>query len=157
VGTANPAARTAGRRPFVAWVMTTLLLAVAGVAALALVGSLEFGSLSAALRFLRGERLLADASSKDVGTIPAGETREIEFHLTNVTDHPLTVVGFKSSCGCASATRLPMTIAPGATAPLAVSVRASARLASISTSVRLYTDDPGVRDPILYLTGQIQR
>ncbi len=142
------------------WMALTLVLSNLGLGTLALVGWLEFGSTASALGYLRGDRHIPDAYSKSFGTAPAGQTRTVEFRLTNFTGHPVTVVGFKSSCTCASASKLPIAIPPAATVPLQVDVRIKANQAlsfQISEDVRLYTDDLQLRSPILKVTGQLSR
>lgn len=148
-------------RPRISWMALTIILSNLGLGTLALAGWIEFGSISSALGYLRGDRLIPDAYSKSFGTTPAGQTRTVEFLLTSYLSHPVKIIGFKSSCTCASASELPIEVPSSATVRLKVDVRPKTNQAGsssgfpISESVRLYTDDLHLMGPILNVTGRL--
>ena len=52
-------------------------------------------------------------SLKDIGTVPAGKTAEINFRFQNTGDKPLIVVEAKPGCGCTLADYPKEPISPG--------------------------------------------
>ncbi len=148
---------TSPASPRLSWVKLTFLLSNIGLALLVVLGWARFGSVSSALGFLAGDRLVPDAYSKDFGTAKAREDAWVTFNLTNYSNRTIRVVGFKSSCTCAYASDLPMTIPAAATAPLKVKIRSNSFKAFLSESIRLFTDDHRVRDPSLTVTGRYEK
>jgi len=70
----------------------TLLLSNVGLAALVLGAWLLFGSVSSALGFIAGDRLVPDAYTKEFGTARAGESAHVTFRLTNYLGHSVKII-----------------------------------------------------------------
>ena len=143
-------------RTVVAWSLgpTTVALIIGlGVAGL---GVLRYGSLTAAIAYLQGYPVAVDTYSKSLGEIRVGEPACSAFALSNLIGKPVTIVGVKTSCGCMTASDLPLTIGAGADGDFTLIVEPRER--DIGSECRhtalLYLDVPS--PPIvLEVTGNV--
>ena len=78
----------------------TLFASVLLVCVIATVGWLQFGRLSTALAYVKGERLMIVPRVKLLGGVPAGESRSIEFRVSNWTGHAIRILGTATTCTC---------------------------------------------------------
>ena len=92
----------------------TILLVIASFA------FLVTGDLSAALAHLRGESITVDPGICQLGDGSLGEKKNVSVRLTNRTGHPVRIIGGDYTCPCKTLASLPLTIAPGETAPIQV-------------------------------------
>ena len=114
-----------------------------------------FGSISPALSYLSGERLLIDAHRRSFGPLPVGENRTVEFMLDNRTRHSIKVLGCNSPCTCVMAENLPMILDPDARHSIKITVRSRPdRLGAVSETLRLFTDEPKRSVIVLNVFGQ---
>ena len=63
-------------------------------------GRHRFGSMSAALAYLRGDRLLVDESSRTIDDVQSGSEIVVRYGFTNWAAHPVKLLGMSSSCSC---------------------------------------------------------
>jgi hypothetical protein len=101
-----------------------------------------FGSISSALAYARGERLLVDDTRKSFGVLDAGQSREVAFRLSNRSGRTVRVLGMKSNCTCATSGGYPMTIQPGESVALKVNVNTKKLSGEVAQPIRFYTDYP---------------
>src|SRR5579883_2831617 len=86
-------------------VASTLLLPNTGLAVLALWGWLQFGSISSAIGFLRGDQLIPDSYSKSFGNDVIGSSKAVIFRLSNHGNKPIRILGARTTCTCTIAQR----------------------------------------------------
>lgn len=125
--------------PWRSWVVTALMT-VAVLAILAGWARYQFGSVGHALAYARGERLYVDEPVKSLGEVEAGRLYHVTFRLCNDSDRPVRIVGFRSSCGCTTASDLPMTIPPSKACWLVVRFVPKDKPKVSDTQVSIYTD-----------------
>ena len=112
------------------------------LASLAGVGVWWFGSTSAALAYLRGERVSASPSTLDYGVAEPGEKRPTELQLINRTDRDIRIIGGTSDCSCVTTDDLPLVIPARQAVPLTVRVKFPSGAGQFTRQASLYTDDP---------------
>ena len=103
----------------------------ARVAALAVVlfngvvaaASVNAGSVTDALTWLRGTQLSIDGAPVDLGDQDSGQTVAREISVRNHLGRPVRVVGGTSDCSCVATDSLPVTIPPHAAVTIHVSLR----------------------------------
>lgn len=74
---------------------------------------LLFGSVSAAMTFFSGQRLVVDSSSKFGGSVEKGDFVDVIYKLSNLSRQSVRVIGAKSSCSCLGVLDLPIAIGIG--------------------------------------------
>ena len=112
------------------------------LAGLALGSLWQFGSVGNGLAYLRGERLVVDGPVQDLGEVQPGQLYPLQFRFWNLSSRPVRLVGFQSSCGCTTPSRLPLVIAPSSSEDLSVAYKPSSEPGAQSVDVRVYTDSP---------------
>jgi len=139
----------------VAGVVCIALLSSLALAFLAIWAWIEFGSISAALAYARGARLLPDAFAKSFGTLETGEERRVVFSVSNRCGRQINILGARTSCTCISAEALPLVVPPGYSRPLQLTVRSASRLGTVNEKVLFYTDYPRQLRLVLSVTGRV--
>ena len=142
---------SARKRPM-SWLATTIILVSIGFASLCVAGIRQFGSVSAALAYLRGDGLIPDVYTRSFGIVDKNERPTIEFSLTNYTEQPIKVVGSNSSCTCLVTSDLPMVVPPHARSTLRVAARSRSRPGPYSERIHLLTET-GVSELVLIVRG----
>jgi hypothetical protein len=137
------------------WLVLTTCSALAILALLWVAAVARFGTVSAALNYLSGQRLIVDENRRSFGTLEAGRERTVEFMVTNDTSKPVSLLGARVSCTCVSVEDLPRTLAPSARWPLRVTIRAGRRERDVSEGLWLYTDAENRPQIALQLTGRM--
>ena len=127
------------------------------MAALAAVAYLGYGSVDAALASLRQERISVSPSLVDMGEGVPGETRQATVELTNRTDKPVRLIGGTADCSCTVLADLPVTIPPGESRSITVSVRLPNASGSFNRKAKLQLDDLGFNTVSFRLTGRINK
>ena len=116
----------------------------AGVAALA--GTLAAAALAAGALASAGEtaapRIRVEPSSFDFGKVRPQRTLRKEFRLLNLGERELVIERISRSCGCTAATADAMTLAPGASTSLRVSVETRDSSGEIEHRVLVRSNDP---------------
>jgi hypothetical protein len=134
--TSKASVRAALRSSGVILVLTLTFLALgAGY------GRYRLGSVSAALAFLRGGRLLVDEPVKSIDGVRAGSQVVISYTLANLSGRPLKLVGMAASCTCTVIEDIPMTLAMSETKMVTAKIKTSDGESDLSGSIRLFTDD----------------
>jgi hypothetical protein len=139
------------------WTKATAAIGIILIVCVWIVAVLLFGSTSAALAFLDGERLLVDSRSKSFGTVDPGLDQSVRFSLTNWTGQPVTIVGFQASCSCTMATDLPLSIPDGGTRFVSVAVKTAKLTGDFVATVRLFTDASSLPEVRLRVAGRFHR
>jgi hypothetical protein len=119
-------------------------------------GWYRFGSLAHAKAYLRGERLLVADRARSLGDVPAGTTLTLQYAVTNLTGHPVRLLGAQPSCSCTMTGDLPMTLAASETRsiPVAIDTTEGGKEALAGT-VDVFTDDPQFQTFRLAFAGRI--
>jgi hypothetical protein len=138
------------------WTKATAATAIILIGGVWAVAVFLFGSTSAALAFLDGERLLLDSQSKSFGTVDPGTEQIITYTLMNRTGHSVTLIGSRTSCGCTVAADLPLTIPDSSAHKVRISVNTTRLAGKFSASVRLFADDPKHSEIELKVQGWIR-
>lgn len=107
-----------------------------------LVSIFQFGSSSAAVAYLQGERLIPESRTITTGPLEIGSKKTFTFRVRNFARKPVTIVGGHSSCSCVVAGALPTTLPPGGSAGLAVVVSSAVASLRKTQVVTFFTDDP---------------
>jgi hypothetical protein len=106
-------------------------------------GLYRFGSTSAALSYLQGERILVDRSFKSIAMARPGSEVVVHYTLANHSARPVSFVGMTSSCTCTRVDSHPEILAPSETRVITANIRiAEDRDAPVAGTVLLYTDSP---------------
>lgn len=141
--TSKSSARDAVRAFAVTLCLTLTLLALgAGY------GKYRFGSVSAALAYLRGERLLVAKPTKSVSAI-AGDRIALQYLLTNWTDHPISLIGAASSCTCTALESMPITLSAFESRLVSANVTIEPGKPDFSGSIHLFTEGLQSREVVL--------
>jgi hypothetical protein len=126
------------------WPQFRNLKAWGAVAAVLVGGALVLRSSDHAaisLARLRGESITIGPAVSDVGEGSAGDVRTFDVELTNRTDRRIRIVGGTSTCSCTAVKDLPITVTPGETRPISVSVAFRGSTGRFGHRFLLYTDD----------------
>ena len=116
----------------------------------------EFGSVSSALAFLGGDRLIPDTYTRAIGTVDSSTERVITFRLTNHAKRPITILGARSSCGCVVADeKLPLKFLHKENRALTVNLHPASKDGTFLERIILYTDYPQQREVTLVLSGHV--
>ncbi len=102
----------APKKKALSWMGLTLILTNVGLLFIVLLALYSFGSFSAAMAYLRGDRLIADAYTQSVGIVGGGEQPAVFFKLTNMSNQAVEILGAKSSCTCLMMDQLPVVLPP---------------------------------------------
>lgn len=124
------------RLPFRVLSLTLIILAIS-----AGYGCARFGSLAAALAAVRGDPLVVDQLFKSISGVRPGSRVALRYALTNVSGHPIRLLGARTSCSCTVVGDLPITLAASETRLLKVLIATREDQAAFDGSIRLYTDD----------------
>ncbi len=128
--------------------LVMLGLTVGGAAVLGAVGvgaTWTFGSTGAALARLRGESLAVPAYL-DLGAGEPGQALQSELTVTNWAPRPVRLIGGTADCSCLLTAGLPLTIPPGESRSVPVTLRVPAsRPGTLTRTIELWTDYDGQR------------
>jgi hypothetical protein len=120
-----------------------LVAGTASVLAFGYIGLSLLGNPKHFLAALVGEPLIVEPLSVAVEPGKAGEQRSFDVSLTNLTHHPIRVVGGTNTCSCITTDSLPLVIPPGTHADVAVRMRLLGSPGYFVHQYELYTDAPG--------------
>jgi hypothetical protein len=144
------------RSSTIRWIVLTGSLTGFCLVALSIWAWAKFGSVTAALAYFGGHRILAEAYSKSFGTIEPGFERTVSFEITNTTERPVNVVGVTSSCTCLRAVDLPILLAPrGGKQSIRFRYRAGLKPRQVLEKLRIFTDHPSHRWLDVTITGVV--
>lgn len=129
-----------------------LMISLTILCVLATHGIIRYGSFSAALSRVNGQRILVDPPLQAFGDVVEGRTVSANFILRNEAFQRITIQGAKVSCGCAVVSDLPCVIEPGGSRSIGLSVVPPKDNDQFAGTVSLYTDDRGT--PVIALGYQ---
>jgi hypothetical protein len=119
-------------------------------------GWYRFGSFTNAKAYLRGERLLVADGARSLGDVPAGTKLTLEYAVTNLTGHPVRLLGARPSCSCTVIDDLPATLAAFETRSIPVVVDTSeGGKEALAGTVDVFTDEPRSQTLRLAFAGRI--
>lgn len=100
-----------------AWAIVGILVAFGGLV-------LRYGSVGATVAALRGQELVVDSPTKSFGSLRVGERTTVTFHLRNISNRPVRLLGYAADCGCTppGSDRYPTVLGPGASKSIEVEV-----------------------------------
>src|SRR5438128_390217 len=117
-------------------------------------GLLRFGSVGAALAALRGEEVSVRPSLVEAGEGAPGERLQTSVELINRTGRTIRIVGGTSDCSCVATTDLPLSIPPGETRSVTVSVALRGGRGRFTREVSFLTADEKLQVIRFRLTGR---
>jgi hypothetical protein len=100
----------------------------------------DFGSLTVALAYVRGDAVAVNPRALYLGEGTRGTVRSTSLQLVNLTDDPITVIGWNSS-GCVGITELPTTLLPRTEQSIQVNLGFVGRPGPFTHRVLFYTSD----------------
>jgi hypothetical protein len=118
-----------------------------GIGLVGMLGRVLYGSMDALPALARGQAVIVEPESRDLGRVPAGSTVETTFDLINLSDRPVVLNGVGASCTCISVTELPLEIPARARQTFRVRLSASADEAGkrVEQPMALYLSSGGPR------------
>jgi hypothetical protein len=102
-----------------AWVAASVILFIS----LAGGTTAYYGSMDGGLAALRGERVSLSSSYLEFGEGVVGQELKASISITNFADTPLRIVGGTSDCSCTATENLPLTIPPGGTESVPITMK----------------------------------
>lgn len=101
-------------------------------------GQIHYGSVRGLVLALQGNGLLVTPDQFDLGELEFGEPRDLMLCLSNISQHPITVTGCRTSCSCVTTSKLPLTLTGGEKGEITLAVRAAARTRRATQTITLY-------------------
>jgi hypothetical protein len=115
-------------------------LIVAGAFGIMALSSSRIAAVKGLVARAKGQGLIVDAADKSFGDVAPGETRDVHFTLTNVTNKAVRIVGVSTSCTCTAIVQdVPLTIDAGMTQDIVFKVNYG-KAGIASEMIYLYTD-----------------
>lgn len=100
--------------------------------------------------------LRVDSPKHDFGKIWDTDNIEHTFEMVNTGDRTVTITRVHSSCGCTTADKWAKQVGPGETWELVVKLDPKGRRGKTSKTITVDTDDPGARQVVFLMEGEIQ-
>jgi len=142
------------RKPIPGWFFTTSTVVLALIA-VGLAGRFFFGSLSSALDYAAGRRLIVAVSQQSIGTVSPGRQGEATFEMTNFSGRPVVLLGARTNCTCTFAKSLPLTLPPHSSGRVLVAVRGD-KVGPIAEQVFFLTDSANDPSLAVSVVGQVE-
>ena len=98
------------------------------------------GTSEAAWALLQGDAVVVIPATVDLGDCLAGDEREVELRVVNLSSSRVTLTGVHTSCSCILASSLPEILEPRGAATLRMTVHASGNQGDFLRQAVLYTD-----------------
>lgn len=134
--------------------MMTIILTLVFLGLFVQVGRTRYGSISNALQYLRGERLLVDDRVRLVGDVKVGDQIRIPYTFTNWSDRNIKLLWAKTSCSCLVVDDLPTTITPGESRAISVGLDVPREASEIYQKVTIYSTDKSRGELTLEIFGR---
>lgn len=135
--------------------MRVLLAAVLMLAGLGVVAHVQFGSLSVAQAYLRGDRLIVLPSEMSFGEGHVGSEKQVTFTVVNLTGKDVQLLGNKTGCSCVATDDFPVHIASGDRRDVIVKLRIVGNESQFDQESFFFTDFPGRRIFKVRIRGSI--
>jgi hypothetical protein len=116
----------------------------------------QFGSVPAAIAFLRGDSVAVIPSWVDGGDGPMGSVGTVSIELANLTDHPITILGWQSNSRCVVTKDLPLTLSGRAIQSMDWKFAFIDRSSTFTRDVVLLTDEQNQPRVSFRLSGRIR-
>ena len=142
--------RTGTRAALVQFVAYQALLAL-GWSAYVAAGS---GSSEVALASLGGDEIAVRPGQIDFGTGLAGEQLPRTVTIHNLAASPLTLLGGTADCSCVATADMPVTIPPGESRTVGITLKLPATAGTFRREAYLWTDNPSHKTLAIELTGR---
>jgi hypothetical protein len=126
------------------------------VLATVLFGLVKYGSVTASIAAIRNQPLVVDHVTKSFGTIGVGQKIQVEFHLQNVSDRPIQLLGCRTSCDCVTTTEIPTAIEPHGDKLLRFNMTPEQAKRDYVTRIKVFTDVPTQPEAELVLAGRVE-
>ena len=136
-------------------VAATLLLTLAFLALGAGYVRYRFGSVSAGLAYVRGARFFVDEPIKVLESGPVATLEPVCYRLTNLTGHPIGLLGVTTTCTCTEVTELPRTIGAGETIAVRATIKIGGKNPPTTGRIRLFTDESHAPEIVLAFTVRV--
>jgi hypothetical protein len=124
------------------------------LAAVVLFYAWRLSSLSLALAYVEGERLVVSPLDVDLGECDSKSNHVATFTLTNLAAGPIRIVGSRESCNCLRLGELPITIEPRQSRDISIRAFVAGK-AEYSQAIILYVDDGGLRSVALRIHAKV--
>ncbi len=98
------------------------------------------GSISDVLPYLQGQRLLVHPLKLELGDQPLDTVIDKSVTVVNATGSDVTFLGAQKSCTCVALDDFPLTVPPGETCQLKLSLAMPRKPGSFEQSVKYFTD-----------------
>ena len=146
----NSKLRRASKSPMAVFVTSLVVALIIVIAA-----HFGFKPIRKVEAYIRGESLMADATSKSFGVVGPGKPGSVAFALKNIGNKAVSVIGVNSSCTCtAVANDLPLMVEPGKTKDLIFTVRWAKTAGDSVEDIFVYTNSPSQSKIYLQISGQ---
>jgi hypothetical protein len=120
------------------------------------VGRCFFASPQEAMAFLRGEHVIVEQETLDLGIGCNGEWKIGKVGVRNRSARPVRIIGGHSDCSCVMAQELPVTIEPGELVEVPIHLQyPPASTGSFWKEVQLVTDDASQAPISVLLVGRV--
>jgi Protein of unknown function (DUF1573) len=139
------------------WFFALIVFLTINVILLVGFARIRFGSLGTALKYARGEVLIADSATKSFGVGNLPKSVEVPFLLTNYGSEPVRLLGFKATCNCTTPDSLPLVIKSNESKRFNIHVRTVVLpdRRPYTVKVTLFTSAPSQRETRLRITGML--
>jgi hypothetical protein len=118
-------------------------------------GAYRFGSLAAAISYVKGQPLAVDAKVKSFGTANCGERVSVSFLLTNQSSERIRILGCRMGCSCTTPdNKMPFTLEAGAQSSFRISIVLD-KPQFVNADLALYTSAPGQPELEVLVIGEI--
>lgn len=134
---------------FILAVVVSVLIILVGIERLA---AYRFGSISNALKYIRGSRCVFSPDVIDVGTVSKRIPQSAVVTAYNLSARRMSVVGVNSSCSCIATEEFPVTLEIGETRQIHLIVRPAAS-GPFERTITFYTDLPNQATNTVFVKG----
>lgn len=139
-----------GRRPPTR--LPTAWIAIITVAALT-VGAVVF--LSRTGHWLIAPGIQVDPARVDLGTLNVGDSPQVRFSLTNLTDKPYTVYGFDGVCHCLSKTSFPLAVPARQAEEVRIDIEVPEMPGPFERTIRFVVSPAGRESLVVQVSGAV--
>lgn len=113
------------------------------------------GSSEVALASLGNDDVAVQPGQIDFGVSPAGESVPRTVTIHNLSASPLTLLGGTADCSCVATADMPVTIPPGESRAIGITLKLPATAGTFRREAYLWTDNPSHKTLVIELTGRV--
>jgi hypothetical protein len=137
------------------WVLRACLGAAIVLIAVYAIAWRWLGTSEAAWALLHGDEIVVIPATVDLGDCLAGDAKELELRVVNLSSSRVTLTGVHTSCSCILASALPEVLEPRGASTLRMTVHASGDRGSFARQAVLYTDSKASPQLPIVVVGRI--